>query len=260
MMDITENKEGELSILSSEIYKMTVMLKEQADALKKDKKYLNNSIADISHQLRTPLTSMYLIIPQLQKSDLTYEKRMELVKELNILLKRIDWLVSSLLKVSKIESGTVTFKKEKVSILHLINKAMEPLIIPMELREQKLILDIKDDTSYLGDFSWSVEAIGNILKNCIEHTQRQGIIHVSSTENAVYTEIIISDNGTGIDEEDIPHLFERFYKGKNSSNSSIGIGLALSRMIINEQNGAITVKNNYDKGTKFTIRFYKGTI
>lgn len=252
--------EGELSILQNELTKMTAKLWAQKDELLRDKLYLTDSIADISHQLRTPLTSINLICNFLSKSELTDEKRRQLSMDLSKILKRIEWLISSLLKLSKIDAGTVNFKQEAVYLKELIEKSITPLMIPMELKEQQFNVHMTGDESYIGDLSWSIEAISNILKNCMEHTPVGGKIDVICVENNIYTEIVIKDNGSGIDKEDLPHIFERFYKGKHSSDQSVGIGLALARVIIVEQNGTVKVENNLDGGAKFTIRFYKQII
>ena len=172
-------------------------------------------------------------------------------------LDRIDWLISSLLKIAKLDAGTIFLRHDKISLKSLIDKAAEPLAIPMELKEQTIEADISG--SFIGDLSWTAEAVGNILKNCMEHME-QGTIYVTTREKSLYSEIIIRDTGPGIDKNDIPHLFERFYKGTNSSEQSVGIGLALSRMIIVKQNGTIKAENYKSGGAVFTIRFYKGTI
>ncbi len=252
--------EGELAILESEISKLTVRLREQAEALKKDKTQLADSIADISHQIRTPLTSINILVSLLLKPKLSDERRLEIAKELEIMLLRIDWLITALLKMSKIDAGVVSLQRKTVSVAELIKRSIEPIAVPMEIRGQQIDILMEGSETFIGDFSWSVEAIGNILKNCMEHTPNGGRIVVEACENAVYTEIVIMDNGPGIDKEDLPHLFERFYKGKNSSDQSIGIGLALARMIIINQNGTIKVQNNRDKGARFTVRFYKGVV
>lgn len=250
--------EGELAILHSEIYKMTVRLREQQNNLINDKKYLADSIADISHQIRTPLTSINLLVQLLSAPNLTDERRQELTHELYGMLSRIDWLITTLLKISKLDAGTVTFKEEKVSLQTLINKSCSTLLVPIELRGQELLINTNGD--FVGDLSWTCEAIGNIVKNCMEHTQESGKIEIEACENALYTEITIKDNGTGIAKEDMPHIFERFYKGKDSDDKSFGVGLALSRMIITSQKGTVKAENRNPHGAKFTIRFYKGIV
>ena len=242
-IDLREYAEGELSLLQSEILKLTVQLREQAWSLKQDKQYLASSIADISHQIRTPLTSINIILSLISKSDLSEERKKSLFNELDTLLRRIDWLITTLLKISRLDTGTVKFKKEKIMVSELISHAVAPIAISLDLREQEINTTITGNESFIGDLSWTVEAIENILKNCMEHTQRGGRIKITSLENALFTEIIITDNGPGIDKEDLPYLFERFYKGKNSNNQSFGIGLALARMIIVNQNGTIKAEN-----------------
>jgi signal transduction histidine kinase len=250
-------KEGELAILQSEIRKMILRLKEQADALTSDKIYLTDSIADISHQLKTPLTSINLLLSFLEKSELTVEQRQGYVKEVKRLINRIEWLITTLLKLSKIDAGTAYFKKERVSMRELIRLSIEPIAIPMELKEQELRVTLEGDITFTGDLAWSVEAVSNIVKNCMEHTPQGGRISISSTDNSIFTEIVIEDNGSGIAAEDLPHIFERFYKGRYSGKQSIGIGLALARRIITEQNGTIKAENKKEGGARFTLHFYK---
>jgi len=255
-MDIRDNEEGELSILKNEIYKVTLMLSKQGEFLKKDKEKLADAISDISHQLKTPLTSMMVMIDLLSEENLNLEKRIEFTKNIEMQLERMDWLLTSLLKLSKIDAGTITFKKDKVKVSELIKKAMSPLLIPMELKEQKLIVDGNENTSFTGDLNWSIEAIVNIVKNCIEHTKNKGVISIFYEENPLYTEIKILDNGSGIEKEDLPYIFKRFYKGKNASAGSVGIGLAMAKSIIVSQNGDISVRSKKNQGTEFSIKFY----
>ena len=258
---LMETGEGELAILRSEIYKMTVRLREQAEALTRDRRYLADSMADISHQLRTPLTSLNLMVPLLARPNLEAKRRAELVQDMSRQLQRIDWLVSAMLMISKIDAGTVTFRREPVSIARVIDQAKDPLSISMELKGQTFTLQTqRGDEQFMGDLSWTVEAVGNILKNAMEHTPAGGEITVSVSENALYTQIVVRDNGPGIDPEDLPHLFERFYRGKDAAGDSVGIGLALAQMIITRQNGTIKAENARDGGCQFTIRFYKGII
>lgn len=257
-VSLNDYAEGELSILQSEIYKMTVRLREQQQSLLDDKVYLADSLADISHQIRTPLTSINLLVSFMSEPDITDERRGELTRELYSLLSRIDWLITTLLKMSKLDAGTVQFRKEVISMRDLIDKASEPLLIPMELHEQTLYIDA--DGVFNGDSQWTCEAITNIIKNCMEHTPIGGEIYVTAAENPLFSEIIISDNGSGIDKEDLPHIFDRFYKGKNANVTGFGIGLALARTIITAQNGIIKAENQARNGAKFIIRFYKGTV
>lgn len=253
-------KEGELAILQNEIAKMTIRLSEQAEALKADKVFLADSIADISHQIRTPLTSLNLMASFLDEPGLSEQRRLELVREIMQMLSRIDWLITTLLKMSRLDAGTIAFAKESVLVSEVIEEASKPLAVPMELRGQALVVRCHADVGYTGDLSWTAEAVGNILKNCMEHTPEGGIVEVTASQNAIYAEIVIQDSGAGMDEEDIPHLFERFYRGKNAGNQSFGIGLALARMIVIKQNGTIKAENGKNGGARFTIRFYKITV
>lgn len=259
-LDIRDNQEGELSILKNDIYKVTSMLSEQSSLLQREKLRLTDAIADISHQLKTPLTSMMVIADLLRDVRLPEEKRTEFTRKIRIQLERIEWLVSSLLKLSKIDAGTVVFKKDPVNVKRLIQKAVEPVLIPMDIQEQTLLMDGDEEASFTGDLNWTSEALVNILKNCVEHTPSGGTIDISFTENAMFTEIVITDDGRGIPKEDIPYIFKRFYKGKGASEESVGIGLAMAHSIIANQNGNIEVQSREGKGTRFRIKFYKQII
>lgn len=256
---ITECEEGELAILSSSIRKMTLKLKEQASNLTDEKKVLTDAIADIFHQMRTPLTSMRLSCSMLSEEDLPYEERIRFVRGIKKQLERMQWLVETLLKMSKIEAGTVTFRRERLDAKELVQKACEPLLIPLELRDIKLQITT-NDAGLTGDMDWLAEAVGNIVKNCMEHTPEGGQISINAEENAIYTVLTIEDTGKGFDKNDIAHIFERFYKGKNSGSESVGIGLALCRTIITGLDGTIKAENGKDGGARFEIRFYKNVV
>lgn len=255
-IDFSSFKEGEIAVLSNEIDKMSVRLREQAALLEKDKLYLKDSLADISHQLRTPLTTLGLITHQLRDEELDADERFLLTGRSEIILARIHWLLDSLLKISRLESGVVAMGRERVQVAALADQLQATLAIPLELREQSLVLSIPEDTSFLGDFGWSLEAMENIVKNCIEHTPPGGTITLRAAENPLYTEIIVSDDGPGIAADDLPHLFERFYKGGGDANH-FGIGLALAQMIVTRQKGRITAENDPSGGARFSLRFYK---
>ncbi|WP_405083124.1 sensor histidine kinase [Paenibacillus chitinolyticus] len=259
-LDVRDNQEGELSILKNDIYKVTLMLSEHRSNLQRDKIQLTDAISDISHQLKTPLTSMTVMADLLSDSDLPPAKRMEFTHHIRIQLERIDWLVSSLLKLSKIDAKTIPFKKERIPMKNLIQKALEPVMIPMDIKGQTVSVTGDDYVSFVGDFNWTTEAVINILKNGVEHTPEGGAITIAFSENALFTEIVIADNGNGIPKEDLPYIFKRFYKGKNASEGSIGIGLAMAHSIIASQNGVIDVTNGTETGTQFRIKFYKQAI
>lgn len=252
-----DHKEGELSILQTEIQKMVTRLQEQSDALQKDKRYLSDSIADIAHQLRTPLTAITMIAGFLAEPSLSDERRMELARELKELLARVDWLITSLLKISKIEAGTAVFLKKPTLIRELIDEAVHPLLVPLELRNISVEIDCLAHEIVEIDRPWTSEALGNVIKNSMEHTPEGGSITIAAMRDAVCTTIEISDSGSGIAKEDLPHIFERFYQGKDAGTANFGVGLALARMIITEQNGTIKAENNPSGvGARFIVKLY----
>lgn len=255
-LDIDELDEGELSILQSEITKMTLRIREQNDALKKEKEHLANSLADIAHQLRTPLTSVNLLLSLLANNPDQNEQK-AFVRETEELLVQMDWLITSLLKLSRLDAGIVEFQNEQIDGNNLINTALRPFQIPMDLHNIDLQIDIPKGITVQGDAGWLSEAIQNILKNCIDSVGENGKIEIVCDDNPLFTEIAIHDSGAGFEKEDIPHLFDRFYRGKNSNATGYGIGLALSKMIITRQGGTITTKNHPQGGAIFAIHFPK---
>jgi signal transduction histidine kinase len=259
-LDLRDNKEGELSILKNDIYKVTLKLSEQSSLLQQDKTRLANAMADISHQLKTPLTSLLVMTDLLKEPKLNSRKRNEFILNIETQLKRIEWLVSSLLKISKIDAGVIQLKNDLIPVKRLIDKALEPVLIPMDIKEIAFMSQGEDEVCFLGDLNWTAEAVTNILKNCVEHTPPGGRITIEFAENPLFTEINIADTGCGISKQDIPNIFKRFYKGKNPPENSVGIGLNLAHSIITAQNGDIEVRSVIGEGTQFTIKFYKHTV
>ncbi len=257
--DLDKFSEGELSILESELSKLIVTLRQQSENLKNDKVFLAESLADISHQLKTPLTSINLSVAMLSAPDITEERRLELTRDADRSLTRIEWLVSALLKMSRLDAGMAELARERVTLREVLDLAAAPLAIPLELREVELADEVGSE-AFIGDATWTSEALGNLLKNSMEHTQPGGVIRLQSRENALFCELTIHDSGPGFDIADLPHLFERFYRGKNATPQSVGIGLALSRAIIAAEGGSLTAENARDGGALFTVRFYKGAV
>ena len=259
-LDIRDYEDGILSSLKNDVYKMSVLLKEDKERALEQQKYLESVLSDISHQLRTPLTSMYVMNDLLSDGKVRGKQKKEILNKNRAQLERIEWLITTLLKMSQIDAGTVTFKEEKVVTKELIKKALEPINIPIELKKQTVLIVGDKKSTVILDQKWTVEAFVNLLKNAHEHTPVGGMIIIKITDNPLFTEFLIQDNGTGIAKEDLPHIFERFYKGKNSSSESIGIGLNMSKTIIQKENGTIMVDSTEGKGTTFTIRFYKADV
>ena len=257
-LPIDQYREGELSILANQMEKITLRFQENARQTQKEKEALADSMADISHQLRTPLTAMNLTVTLLRGEGVDVGRRMELSGELRKQLIRMEWLIDSMLKISKLDAGTIPLEQKEVSVKEMVWKAAEPLAIAMELKEQTLVSSFGEE-SFRGDLNWSAEALGNLLKNCMEHTPVGGKIQILAEETPVYTKITVKDSGEGFLEDDLPHLFERFFQGKNAGKNSYGIGLALAKAIIHAQNGRIEAKN-YEGGAEFLIKFYKGTV
>ncbi|MER0279581.1 HAMP domain-containing sensor histidine kinase [Clostridioides difficile] len=252
-----KNQEGQVGLLKTELLKMTTILNEKVELLKSEKIFLNNTISDISHQLKTPMTSL-IMLNDLLYNDIPCEVKIDFLDKIKNQLNRMDWLIKSMLKLSKVEAKVIKFKKDKIKFSELIHRAIQPMKIPMEIKNQKLTIEGNDNVSYIGDIDWSVEALVNIIKNCIEHTPEFGNISMAYKENPLFSELIIKDDGEGIDKKDIPHIFKRFYRGKSSSKEdSVGIGLAMSKSIIESQNGDIYVNSEKGKGTEFHIIFHK---
>ncbi len=256
---IDSNEEGELSLLKNNIYKVILMLRSTHDEVLKSKENLADSLADISHQMKTPLTSM-TVMSDLLKEETDEANRKTFIKNIDTQLDKMNWLIITLLKLSKIDADTVTFKKETYSLSGAVKKATEPFAITADLQNIAICCDVDPKLRVTGDVKWDVEAFTNIIKNCLEHTPPGGTLTVQAKETLVYTELTIEDTGSGISKEELPHIFERFYRGKNSSENSVGIGLALAQTILNREKAMLDVESELGKGTKFSIRFYKTIV
>lgn len=258
MIDIKDNTEGELSILKNNLYKVIVLLRSKNELLEKDKIYLADSLADISHQLKTPLTSLMVMV-DLLKDEKNIDKQKEFISIIEIQISKIKWLVENLLKLSKLDAGTIKFKKEKIDVLSVITKSLSPFLVQMEMKNISLETTI-NDFSFTGDLNWTSEAVENIIKNCIEHTDDNGKLNIETGVTNIYSYIKITDNGCGIKKKDLPHIFERFYQGENSSKESVGIGLALAKTIVENQGGTIDVTSEENVGTEFIIKFNRMVV
>ena len=257
-LNIEENTEDELSILKNELYKITVMLKEVAENSQKDKTTLKDSLSDISHQIKTPITSILIMLDNiLSDENMPEDIKKDFIKDIKREIINIKFLVESILKLSKIDSNSIKFIKKEVFIKDIIDEAVKNVSMLSELKNIEIIVSGDDSIKTICDLKWQVEAITNILKNCIEHSYENRKIYINYNQNNMYTELKIEDNGTGIDAKDLSHIFERFYKGKNSSSDSVGIGLALSKSIIESNNGYIQVDSELNKGTTFIIKYLK---
>ena len=253
MKDINEE---DLSLLKNEIYKTTIMLNEISEISKKDKKELEESLEDISHQLKTPLTSILIMIDTLlDDEDMDQNTREDFLRNMKREVMNINFLVKSILKLSRLDTNTVKFISKKESVKEIINEAILNVSLLSDLKNVKIETNLSD--SFINcDYKWQIEALTNILKNSIEHSYENNKVLIESSENNAYVKITIKDFGFGIAKEDINHIFERFYKGKDSDYDSIGIGLALSKSIIEKQNGKIRVESS-ENGTTFTIKYFK---
>lgn len=254
-IDFNTYDDNVLSSLKDDIYKMTIKLKNMADNSNKEKKYLATTLSDISHQLKTPLTSLFVFNEILKQDNLDLKTRKEILEKSEKQLERIKWLITSLLKMSQLDSGSITLQKDKVNLQKLINESCEPFLISLDLKNVKLQINIDKKAFIICDKNWTIEAISNIVKNALEHVKENGTITIQTITNPIYLKLEIIDDGEGIKAEEINHIFERFYHG-NKNKDSIGIGLNMSKMIIEKQKGHIEVESKLNKGTKFSIYFY----
>lgn len=255
-LHIDEISEDELSILKNEIYKTTVMLKENADNSLNDKKQLKRSLEDISHQLKTPLTSILVMLDDLiDDENMDSYTREEFIRAIRREVVNINFLIQAILKLSKFDSNTVIFTKNKIFLKDIIEKSIKNVSTLCDLKNIEIEVKGHEKAELDCDYRWQVEALTNIIKNCVDYSKQNGKIIISYEQNNVYSSVMVRDFGDGISEEDLPHIFERFYKGKNATPDSIGIGLALSKSIVEEDNGSISVDSDRN-GTSFVIKYF----
>ena len=257
-LKIEDNREDELSRLRNELYKTTILLKEVAANNEKERINLSNSLADISHQLKTPLTSIRIMLDNIEENpNMDSKTRSEFMKEIS---RQIDWissLVISLLKLAKFDAGAIVMKDAHVNVKKLIDNVLANLAIMLDVKNIKVVKNINDNVYIEADYNWQLEAFTNIVKNAIEHSNQDSTIYINVESNSIFVRISITDEGEGIRKEDIKHIFKRFYKAKKSSDNSIGIGLSLAKTIIEKDNGTIKVNSQIGKGTTFEIEYLK---
>lgn len=252
--------EGSIGILQSEIYKVITILREQYASEHHQKKYISDMMSDISHQFKTPLTAISLMNELLMNETVSDAQRMEYAGKIDAQINKMTWLLKNLLTLSQLEAGVLEMKPEKADLSAMIADLSEPLLIMADVADVEYICKIPDGIILWADGHWLKEALSNIIKNCIEHTEPGGFVKISAGQNNLHTTISIEDNGKGIEQEHLPHIFERFYKAGNASPDSVGIGLAMARQIIRVHDGTIEVQSAAGKGTVFTIHLYRNPV
>ncbi len=257
-LNIADYNEDDLSVLKNDIYKVTIKLKNLSNYEQREQQFLMSTLEDISHQLKTPLTALMITNDILVNNDLSKEERKEFLMREAKELEKMEWLITTLLKLSKLDSGAVKFKKEKVRVEELIDEALESLLVSLELKKVKVIKKHLD-FNLICDRAWMREVLTNILKNAYEHVLENGNIIINGEDNPVYKAIQITDDGVGIKKKEIKNIFKRFYSTSSSKNS-MGIGLNMARIIVQKHNGKIEVTSEPGKYTTFKIMFMKRNL
>ncbi len=261
-IDFSNCREGDVAVLSNELAKMVAQLARTNQLLEHERNALADALADISHQIRTPLTAAALMVPMIERAE-GAEERKRLGRELESLLDRMAWLIVSLLKIAKVDAGAIQVSREEVPVADLVRQAAQPLATALDLHGVRLEVDVPNDVAFEGDGRWSAEALENIIKNCMEHTPAGGAVIVSAREDALSTSVTVRDTGAGIAAEDLPHIFERFYRGERADDAQtagFGIGLALAQALISVQGGTLSAANGPEGGALFQIAFPKTVV
>lgn len=255
-LDILSNKENSISLLQNEIYKTMVMLKEAADNSSNDKIQLKDSLSDISHQLKTPLTSISIMLDNIiddpdMKSDVREDFIIDIKREIN----NINFLVQNILKLSKFDANTINFASEYILVKDIVDESVKNVLALSDLKNVRVEVKCDKSMKIKGDFKWEIEALTNIIKNSIEHADPESTVTITTIDNRIFGIISIKNTGKSIPKKEITHIFERFYKGENSSKDSVGIGLALAKTIIEHDGGTISVESK-DNETEFKIKYF----
>lgn len=257
-----DNDEDDLTLLRNEIFRTTMLLRETSEYETKLNADLSRSMEDISHQLRTPLASITIMLDNIyDEPDMPTELRQDFIRSISMQISWMSSLVNSMLKLAKFDAGTIKLNAKEILVDELLTDCLERLSVLIELKN--VDVSVKNDNrdqkrvTFVGDFNWEREALSNIIKNAVEHSESESHIYISYSQNDVYTEIVIRDEGEGMTDEDRKHIFERFYKAKNASSESIGIGLSLAKCIIEADNGDIRVDSQKGAGTEFHIQYMK---
>lgn len=255
--EIENTDEGEFGILQSEVYKVVALLREKYSAEKKQKLYMSDMLSDISHQIKTPLTAIQLMTELLEQAELDDKKRLRYAEKIDSQVTRITWLIRNLLTLSQLEAGVLEMKFNTVSLDKIVEQLRNSLDIMAELKGVELDINIPHGIMIKADTHWLREALMNLVKNCVEHTDEGGNVRISAEQNNLFICLKVEDNGSGISEKDLPHIFERFYKAENASAQSVGIGLSLAKQIISAHNGTLSADSVLGEGTRFTVKLYR---
>lgn len=254
LLDLRDNAEGNVSILKNKVYDITMLIQEKNCMLEQEKKKTEQLLADISHQLKTPITSLHMI-NELLYLELPKEKKAEFLDTMQKDLLKMEWFVKMILNLAKLDSNILMLQKEQVSVDAFSNEIASYFQIYCEWNHCQIIVEGESGIYILCDKKWMREALGNVIKNAVEHGAKQ--ILMTWTDNPLYTLLEITDDGEGIAKEEIPHIFERFYKAKHSKEDSVGLGMAFTKSMIEHHNGEIKVKSKKGGGTSFLVKFYK---
>ena len=255
--DLGLEAEGRMLILRSEIYKLASTLQEQYAGEVKKNTYMADMLSNISHQIKTPLTAINLMTDALKSGSMDEAQRRRCIANIEDQADHITWLVRTLLTLAEIDAGVLIMKKEQVKIRELVDDIVSGIAVEADIRDVSIDINVSSGDEITCDKRWMSEALSNIIKNSLQHTEAGGYIRISSEDNNLSANIRIEDNGCGISKKDLPHIFDRFYHGEKSDPNSNGIGLSLAKQIINSQNGTVSCESEEGRGTIFEIRMYK---